>query len=254
MRALRGRGVDSASFAVAGGELAAAALSVLGAALAAANAADAATAAPPPRLAEDSRGGGLAGVRPPAAVGLGAQLRGVRRLPAAGVASALPAVTGIAADAALLAVDAAEDDAPLFVDALLFILAWRAARGVTAGVSWVTAALPACFSGDFFSCCCVPSEWFWTRSAVGPSLQPFVAGSILSWLQLPLTAPTHFRCADSKRCGVQRPTRDSAALRIAAWLSVMSAMLGERRRRLCLREKPVLLIQCAGSRVRHARR
>lgn len=156
LRALRAGGVDSASFAATGGELEAA-LSVLGAALAAVAAADEAAVAPP-RLAEDSRGGGLAGVRPPAAAGLGAQLRGVRRLPAAGVASALPAVTGAATGAALFAVDAAEDDAPLLADALLLILAWRAAREVTAGVSWVTAAFPACFSGDFFSCCCVPSE------------------------------------------------------------------------------------------------
>lgn len=197
LRALRGGGVDSASFAATGEELEAAALSMLGAALAPVTAADPAAVAPPPRLAEDSRGGGLAGVRPPAAAGPGAQLRGVRRLPAAEVASTLPAVTIAAVGAALLAVDATEDDAPLFVDALLFMLAWRAAREVTAGVSWVTAAFPECFSGDFFSCCCVPSEWFWTRSGVGPSLQPFVAGSMLSWLQLPLTALTHFRRSDS---------------------------------------------------------
>lgn len=121
LRALRDGGVDSVSFIAAGGELEAAALSVLGAALAAVTTADtAAVAPPPPRLAEDSRGGGLAGVRPPDAAGPGAQFRGVRRLPAEGVASVLPAAAGVAA---LLAVDAAEDDAPPLTDALLFVLA-----------------------------------------------------------------------------------------------------------------------------------
>lgn len=108
----------SASFAAAGGEL------LVGAALS--TVLEAAAAAP--RLPDDSRGGGFAGARPAVAeapaVGPGAQLRDVRRLPAEGVApSEFPTVAGAAADAALLPVDAAADAVPLFEDALLFALA-----------------------------------------------------------------------------------------------------------------------------------
>lgn len=129
LRALRAGGVVSASFAALSASFAAlsASFPAAGGELLVGAALSAVLGAAAPRLPEGSRGGGFAGTRPavPEApvVGPGAQLRGVRRLPAEGVvASEFPTAAAVAADAALFPAEAAADAVLLFADALLFAL------------------------------------------------------------------------------------------------------------------------------------
>lgn len=121
----------------------------------------------------DASGAGLRVASRWAAAALGGRpgpgvelVRGVRRDPE-DPPSASPFVAG------LFLPDAA---AELFLLVDLLLVTCRAALTVEA--SAVAAALVECFSDAFLSCC-TESEWFWTSSGVGPSLQPLVAGSMV---------------------------------------------------------------------------